>query len=87
MSEATAGVFRHAAVHNIFGNTGGRVLMLVMTDCVSKEGDRMGIIALGNIELNILRPSNFLLKWFMSPLINFSFLFKAGLWRYFNGIV
>ena len=31
MSEATAGVFRHAAVQNIFGNTGGRVHMLVMT--------------------------------------------------------
>ena len=30
MSEATAGVFRHAAVQNIFANTGGRVLMLVM---------------------------------------------------------
>ena len=33
MSEATAGVFRHAAVQNIFGNTSGRVLMLVMTAC------------------------------------------------------
>ena len=33
MSEATAGVFRHAAVQNIFGNTGGRALMLVMTAC------------------------------------------------------
>ena len=33
MSEATVGVFHHAAVHNIFGNTGGRVLMLVMTAC------------------------------------------------------
>ena len=31
MSEATAGVFRHAAVQNIFGNTSGRVLMLVKT--------------------------------------------------------
>ena len=27
MSEATAGVFRHAAVQNIFGNTGERALM------------------------------------------------------------
>ena len=26
-------VFRHAAVQNIFGNTGGRFLMLVMTAC------------------------------------------------------
>ena len=31
MSEATAGVFRHAAVQKIFGNTRERVLMLVMT--------------------------------------------------------
>ena len=28
-----AGVFRHAAVQNIFGNSSGRVLMLVMTAC------------------------------------------------------
>ena len=33
MSEATIRIFRHAAVQNIFGNTGGRVLMLVMTAC------------------------------------------------------
>ena len=33
MSEATVPNFRHAAVQNIFGNTGGRVLMLVMTAC------------------------------------------------------
>ena len=31
MSEATARVFRHTAVQNIFRNTSGRVLMLVMT--------------------------------------------------------
>ena len=33
MSEATAGVFCHAAVQNIFGKTGGSVLMLLMTAC------------------------------------------------------
>ena len=29
--EQPSGVFRHAAVQNIFGNTSGRLLMLVMT--------------------------------------------------------
>ena len=31
MSEEAAPVFSHTAAQNIFGNTGGRVIMLVMT--------------------------------------------------------
>ena len=34
-------------------------------------------VAQETIDLNILWPSNFFGKYFMAPLINFSFLFKA----------
>ena len=33
MSEAAVATFRHTAVLNIFGITGGRVLIIVMTVC------------------------------------------------------
>ena len=36
-------------------------------------------VAQETIDLNILRPSNFFKKYFMTPPINFSFLFKAYL--------
>ena len=37
-------------------------------------------VAQGMIELNISWPSCIFVKYFMVPPINFSFLFKAGLW-------
>ena len=36
-------------------------------------------VAQETIDLNISWPSNFFRKYFMAPLINFSFLFKAYL--------
>ena len=44
-------------------------------------------VPLDTINLNISSPSNFFRKYFMTPAINFSFLFKAYLQQYFRVVL
>ena len=48
---------------------------------------KQNFIAQETIGLNISWPSNFFRKYFMGPLINFSFLFKTYLQQYFRVVL
>ena len=99
MSEATTRVFRHTAVQNIFGNTSGRVLMLVMTACGNFVDFLVDIYEIFNInnssnldylmwfkEAISLNDSNFDMENY-SSLVDVKLLLKRILDGYWNKLL